>query len=92
MSVLYLHCNRAQTSAVRPLLTDGSGLVNRLNPSAAIPWAGGLVLDNRKAFVQVRLQRRLERLSILWNRMEFDPVGQPLLQFRPGDHLQRYKR
>ena len=86
-----MHCNLAQTSAVRPRLTDGSGLVSRLNPSAAIA-GGGLVLVNRTAFVQVRLQRRLERLLIRWNRMEFDPVGQPLLQFRPGDHLQRYKR
>ena len=87
-----MHCNLAQTSAVLPRLTNGSGLVDRLNPSAAIPCAGGLVLNNRNAFVQVRLQRRLERLSIRWNRMESDPVGQPLLQFRPGDHLQRNKR
>ena len=85
-----MHCNLAQTSAVRPRLTDGSDLVSRLNPYAAI--AGGLFLVNRTAFVQVRLQRRLERLSIRWNRMESDPVGQPLLQFRPGDHLQRNKR
>ena len=59
-----MHCNLAQTSAVLPLLTDGSGLVNRLNPSAAILCAGGL-LNHRTVLVQVRLQRRLERLSNL---------------------------